>query len=99
MHSRFRTKGALFAALIALVIALVLPSDAHALPKPGAKPRGFRLFARTGSVLGALTGNRAYCGLNADGEVCDFDLDDECFDDNNARSSELRRQRRQAELD
>ena len=45
MHSRFRTRGALTAALIALAIAVLLPSVANALPKPGAKPRGFRLFA------------------------------------------------------
>jgi hypothetical protein len=70
MHSRFRTRGALTAALIALAIAVLLPSVANALPKPGAKPRGFRLFARSGSVLGALTGNRVYCGLATDGRVC-----------------------------
>jgi len=70
MHSRFRTRGALTAALIALAIAALLPSVADALPKPGAKPRGFRLFARSGSVLGALTGNRVYCGLATDGRVC-----------------------------
>mgnify|MGYP003694297137 CR=1 FL=1 len=61
---------ALTAALIALAIAALLPSVADALPKPGAKPRGFRLFARSGSVLGALTGNRVYCGLATDGRVC-----------------------------
>jgi hypothetical protein len=70
MHSRFRTRGALTAALIALAIAVLLPSVLNALPKPGAKPRGFRLFARSGSVLGAITGNRVYCGLAGDGRVC-----------------------------
>jgi hypothetical protein len=68
MHSRFRSKGALLAVLAALVAGLLLaPATASAEPQPGAKKRGFRLFAR---ALGAMTINRIYCGLASDGRVC-----------------------------
>ena len=56
-----------WAGLLALVAALFAPSPAGAVPEPGAKGRGFRLFARS---LGALTVNRVYCGLNSTGQVC-----------------------------
>ncbi|HEX6643367.1 MAG TPA: T9SS type A sorting domain-containing protein [Gemmatimonadales bacterium] len=55
------------AGLLALAVAAVTPSTASAGPEPGAKPRGFRLFARS---LGAITINRVYCGLATTGEVC-----------------------------
>ncbi len=67
MHSRFRTKGVLLAALIALVAGMTLPHSASAEPEPGAKKKGFRLFAR---ALGAMTINRVYCGLASDGQIC-----------------------------
>ena len=56
-----------WAGLLALVAALFAPSPAGAVPEPGAKGRGFRLFARS---LGALTVNRVYCGLNSTGQIC-----------------------------
>ncbi len=40
---------------------------ASAGPEPGAKKRGFRLFAR---ALGAMTINRIYCGLASAGQIC-----------------------------
>src|SRR5690242_21917324 len=64
MHTRFRAKGLVLAALIAL---LALPSALLALPKPGQPGRGFRLAAR---AIGAITINRVYCGLASSGEVC-----------------------------
>ncbi len=67
MHSRFRMKGVLLAALVAIVASVALPDAASAEPQPGAKKKGFRLFAR---ALGAMTVNRVYCGLAADGRVC-----------------------------
>lgn len=67
MHSRFRMKGVLLAALVAIVASVALPGAASAEPQPGAKKKGFRLFAR---ALGAMTTNRVYCGLAADGRVC-----------------------------
>ena len=67
MHSRFGKRGALFAGLLVLAIAAMTPAVAMARPEPGAKPRGFRLFARS---LGAMTINRVYCGLATTGEVC-----------------------------
>lgn len=67
MHSRFRMKGVLLAALVAIVASVALPGVASAEPQPGAKKKGFRLFAR---ALGAMTTNRVYCGLAADGRVC-----------------------------
>ncbi len=67
MHARFRMKGVLLAALVAVLAAAVLPGAASAEPQPGAKKRGFRLFARS---LGAMTINRIYCGLATTGEVC-----------------------------
>ena len=54
----------------ALALVAVLAASGSAMaqsPEPGAKPRGFRLFARS---TGALTINRVYCGLTSTGEVC-----------------------------
>jgi hypothetical protein len=67
MHSRFRTKGVLLAALVAFLATAMLPALASAEPQPGAKKKGFRLFARS---LGAMTINRIYCGLSTAGQVC-----------------------------
>jgi hypothetical protein len=67
MHSRFRMKGVLLAALVAVLASVALPHGASAEPQPGAKKKGFRLFAR---ALGAMTINRIYCGLASDGQVC-----------------------------
>ncbi len=67
MHSRFRMKGVLLAALVAVLASVALPGTASAEPQPGAKKKGFRLFAR---ALGAMTVNRIYCGLASDGRVC-----------------------------
>ena len=67
MHSLFGKRGVVLAGLLALAVAAVTPSTASAGPEPGAKPRGFRLFARS---LGAITINRVYCGLATTGEVC-----------------------------
>lgn len=67
MHSRFSKRGALIGGLLALVLAVMLPAVASAVPEAGAKQRGFRLFARS---LGAITVNRIYCGLATTGEVC-----------------------------
>jgi hypothetical protein len=73
MHSFLRKRNLLFTGLFALAVAAVTPSTATAdataavKPKPGAKARGFRLFARS---LGAITINRIYCGLATTGEVC-----------------------------
>jgi len=67
MHSRIRMKGILLAALVAVLASVALPGAASAEPQPGAKKKGFRLFAR---ALGAMTVNRIYCGLASDGRVC-----------------------------
>ena len=67
MHSRFSKRGALIGGLLALALVALLPGVAGAVPEAGAKPRGFRLFARS---LGAITVNRVYCGLATTGEVC-----------------------------
>ncbi len=67
MHSTFGKRTLGWAGLLALVAVLLAPSPAGAVPEPGAKGRGFRLFARS---LGAITVNRVYCGLNSAGEVC-----------------------------
>lgn len=67
MHSRFRLKGVLLAALVAVLASAMVPSVASAGPEPGAKKRGFRLFAR---ALGAMTINRVYCGLASAGQIC-----------------------------
>lgn len=66
MHSRFRTKGVLLAALVAFLATAALPGAASAEPQPGAPKKGFRLFAR---ALGALTINRMYLGLSSSGQV------------------------------
>ncbi len=64
MHTPNRLK----AVVVILVAALAtLPASAHAGPEPGARGRGFRIFARP---LGALTINRIYCGLDSSGQVC-----------------------------
>ncbi len=65
MRSLFRTRSILFAALLAGMVAVLLPSDASAEPKPGRRP--FRLFARP---LGALSVNRVLCGLASVGNIC-----------------------------
>jgi hypothetical protein len=70
MHSFLRKGYLLFPGLCALAVVATTPTVAPAAekPKPGANaPRGFRLFARS---LGALTINRIYCGLAADGRIC-----------------------------
>ncbi len=76
MHSFLRKRTLLVAGLCATVVAAHPPRVAAsaltattvtAKPKPTAKKRTFRLFAR---ALGAFTINRIYCGLNSDGEVC-----------------------------
>jgi len=67
MHSRFRMKGLMLAAFALLIASMALPSPASAEPQPGARKKGFRLFAR---ALGAMTINQIYCGLASDGRVC-----------------------------
>ena len=67
MHSRFRMKGVLLAALVAVLASVALPHTASAEPQPGTKKKGFRLFAR---ALGAMTINRVYCGMASDGQIC-----------------------------
>jgi hypothetical protein len=76
MHSFLRMRTLLVGGLCATVVAAHPPTVAArsltattvtAKPKPTAKKRSFRLFAR---ALGAFTINRIYCGLNSDGEVC-----------------------------
>ncbi len=68
MHSRFRMKGVLLVALLAMLASAAAPNVASAGPQPGAPgKKGFRLFAR---ALGALVINRVYCGLSSDGQVC-----------------------------
>lgn len=67
MHSTFGKRGVMLAGLLALALAALTPTAASAKPEPGARGRGFRLFARS---LGALTVNRVYCGLATTGEVC-----------------------------
>jgi hypothetical protein len=57
----------MLAGLLAVALAAMTPTAASAKPEPGARGRGFRLFARS---LGALTVNRVYCGLATTGEVC-----------------------------
>ncbi|HWB36526.1 MAG TPA: hypothetical protein VHA75_10935, partial [Rugosimonospora sp.] len=67
MHSRFRAKGVILAALVALTALLALPGTLVAKPQPGVTGRGFRLHAR---AIGAMTINRIYCGIAATGEIC-----------------------------
>lgn len=52
---------------VAALIITALPRAAAAEPAPGAKKRGFRLFAR---ATGALTINRVSCGLTSAGNIC-----------------------------
>jgi hypothetical protein len=44
-----------------------IESGAQTLPKSGAKPGGFRLFARANVILAV---NRVFCSINASGEIC-----------------------------
>ena len=67
MHSPYRTKAALLCCLLGIAASAAAPTAAWAKPEPGAKGRGFRMFARP---LGALTINRVYCGLDSSGQVC-----------------------------
>ena len=68
MRSLMRKAGLMFVGGLAVALLAADASVASAKPRPGAKPAGFRLFARS---LGALTGNRIFCGLNAaKGHVC-----------------------------
>jgi hypothetical protein len=60
-------KGVLLAGLLAVLASAMVPSVASAGPEPGAKKKGFRLFAR---ALGAMTVNRVYCGLASAGQIC-----------------------------
>jgi hypothetical protein len=53
--------------LITLALATLLPATLAARPRPGGPSRGFRLLAR---AVGALTINRVYCGLSAQGSIC-----------------------------
>jgi hypothetical protein len=68
MRSLIRKAGLIVVGGLAVVLLGVAPSDASAKPRPGTRPSGFRLFAKS---LGAITGNRIFCGLNASkGHVC-----------------------------
>lgn len=62
MKVLFRSRSLAAGGLLALALAALVPASAAAKPEPGAKPRGFRLFART---LGAMTVNRVYLGLSS----------------------------------
>ena len=67
MHQLPRMRIALLTGLVALAVTVLAPSLALAKPEAGApRARGFRLFARS---LGALTVNRVYCGLDANGNI------------------------------
>ena len=67
MHSSYRSKAALLCCLVVIFASAAASTAAWAKPEPGAKGRGFRMFARP---LGALTINRVYCGLDSSGQVC-----------------------------
>ena len=69
MRSLMRKAGLISIGGLAVLLLGVTPSPAGAKPRPGAKSTtGFRLFAKS---LGAITGNRIFCGLNASkGHVC-----------------------------
>ena len=67
MHSPLRQKGLKLAAVVALVLAVLLPATAAAKPDPTAKQTGFKLFART---TDAITINRVLCYITSTGEIC-----------------------------
>lgn len=62
MKVLYRSRSLAAGGLLALALAALIPATAAAKPEPGARPRGFRLFART---LGAMTVNRVYLGLSS----------------------------------
>jgi len=62
MKVLLRSRSLAAGGLLALALAALIPATAAAKPEPGARPRGFRLFART---LGAMTVNRVYLGLSS----------------------------------
>ncbi len=62
MRALYRSRSLAAGGLLALALAALVPAVASAKPQPGARPRGFRLFARS---LGAMTVNRVYLGLNS----------------------------------
>ena len=62
MKVLLRSRSLAAGGLLALALAALIPATAMAKPEPGARPRGFRLFART---LGAMTVNRVYLGLSS----------------------------------
>ena len=62
MKVLLRSRSLAAGGLLALMLAALIPAVAAAKPEPGARPRGFRLFART---LGAMTVNRVYLGLSS----------------------------------
>jgi hypothetical protein len=62
MKVLLRSRSLAAGGLLALALAALIPATAAAKPEPGARPRGFRLFARS---LGAITVNRVYLGLNS----------------------------------
>ena len=62
MKVLLRSRSLAAGGLLALTLAALIPATAAAKPEPGARPRGFRLFARS---LGAMTVNRVYLGLNS----------------------------------
>ena len=67
MHLPNRTRATVLACLLAFGLSATVVSMGWAKPEPGARGRGFRMFARP---LGALTINRVYCGLDSSGQVC-----------------------------
>ena len=62
MKVLLRSRSLAAGGLLALALAALIPGTADAKPEPGARPRGFRLFARS---LGAMTVNRVYLGLSS----------------------------------
>ncbi len=67
MHSMSGKRGLMAGLVLALAAAIAIPTPATAGPDPAAGSRSrFRLFAGT---TGAITINRIYYGLNAQGEV------------------------------
>jgi hypothetical protein len=67
MHSFLCKRSVVTLGLLAAALGALTPQAADAKPRPGKGAHGFRLFARS---LGALTINRAYCGLSSTGEIC-----------------------------
>jgi hypothetical protein len=62
MKVLLRSRSLAAGGLLALALAALIPATAAAKSEPGARPRGFRLFARS---LGAMTVNRVYLGLSS----------------------------------